>query len=169
MQRRKHFKATRKVASFGLAFGSKMKIVENFKPRRKTYCKNSFRKFKIVMPSFNSRVMWHARNILSKVAKRYRVGIIIWHNASRGIVVSTFIPHWTISAILNDSNPFEPILTHEICYFFAHRSFDSLRSRKCLNAYLFKSMLFFLSFVHDAHSQPPRMTIAFWIRAGISF
>ena len=83
------------------------------------------------MPSFNSRVMWHARNILSKVAKRYRVGIIIWHNASRGIVVSTFIPHWTISAILNDSNPFEPILTREICYFFAHSSFDSLRSRKC--------------------------------------
>ena len=31
MLRRKHIKATRKVASFGLAFGSKHKIVEKFK------------------------------------------------------------------------------------------------------------------------------------------
>lgn len=31
MLRRKHVKATRRVASFGLAFGSKYKIVENYK------------------------------------------------------------------------------------------------------------------------------------------
>ena len=31
MLRRKHMKATRRVASFGLAFGSKYKMVENYK------------------------------------------------------------------------------------------------------------------------------------------
>jgi hypothetical protein len=31
MLRRKHAKATRRVASFGIAFGSKYRIVENFK------------------------------------------------------------------------------------------------------------------------------------------
>ena len=42
MQRRKHIKATRKVASFGLAFGSKMKIVENFKPIMLKYLNHIF-------------------------------------------------------------------------------------------------------------------------------
>lgn len=31
MQRRKHIKASRKVASFGLALGSRYKVVENYK------------------------------------------------------------------------------------------------------------------------------------------
>ena len=42
MARRKHNKANRKVASFGLAFGSKLKIVENFKPVMLKYLNHIF-------------------------------------------------------------------------------------------------------------------------------
>ena len=42
MIRRKHVKATRKVASFGLAFGSKLKVVENFKPVMLKYLNHIF-------------------------------------------------------------------------------------------------------------------------------
>lgn len=42
MARRKHIKATRKVASFGLAFGSKNKIVENYKPVLLKYLNHIF-------------------------------------------------------------------------------------------------------------------------------